>query len=252
MSAENKVMKLLMLTLLSMVSGMLWSQRVETVDLGLSVKWANMNVGAKSPEDYGDYFAWGEVSPKRYYGTYSKYKHFDAKCYRKYNYVSFGGSSVMDDCLRLQASDDAATKRMGKGWRMPTEDEMNELLDTAKCVISMGKLNVTLGLWVTRRKPKNDVKKSKQQHAAEKNDSLFLPLAGYRDYGTYRFFPGTQCFYWTSTLLTQDSLASAKKDSLAEDMVNKAMCLGYTGESAPAVGLLSRKNGCVIRAVRSK
>lgn len=64
-----------------------WAQRMQPVDLALpsGTLWANMNVGANAPEDYGDYFAWGEVEPKRYYGQKSVYKHFDAVSYRKYN-----------------------------------------------------------------------------------------------------------------------------------------------------------------------
>ena len=56
-----------------------FAQSAKVKDLGLSVKWADRNVGASSPEEYGEYFAWGEVKTKRYYGDYSGYKHFDEK-----------------------------------------------------------------------------------------------------------------------------------------------------------------------------
>ncbi len=222
--------------LLCMLPGVLPAQQVKAVDLGLSVRWANMNVGADSPEDYGDYFAWGEVTAKRYYGKYSAYKHFDNLRLRKYNYLKSRGS---DGLTILQLSDDAATKRMGKGWRMPTEEEMNELLDTARCIITPATSNGTRGIWVKNR--------------VAGGDSLFLPMAGYRDYGTYRFFPGTQCYYWTSTLaVPSDTLPQARRDSLAADMVRTAKCLIYTGSEVPGIGTLDRRNGCVIRAVRSR
>ncbi|MCM1516575.1 MAG: hypothetical protein NC080_09245 [Paraprevotella sp.] len=237
---RSKIASILPVVLFCMMPGMLYGQRMKAVDLGLSVKWANMNVGADSPEEYGDYFAWGEVAPKRYYGKYSEYRHYDDKCFRKYNYIGVKGS-VRDMLLNLQRADDAASRNMGRGWRMPTEDEMKELLDTGKCVITPARLNGTRGLWVKNRK--------------EQSDSIFLPMAGYRDYGTYRFFPGTQGYYWTSTLLTPDSLESvvnAEPDKAKVfDKARSAMCMQYAGEGA-VVDLFDRRNGCVIRAVRSR
>lgn len=249
-----KVSRALSVALLCMVSGVLCAQRVEAVDLGLSVIWANMNVGAESPDDYGDYFAWGEVSPKRYYGSNgarSTYKHLENLIFHKYNYAPVSAPSVVDDILRLQPVDDAATKRMGKGWRMPTDDEMNELLDTAKCVITHGVLNGTRGFWVTRRRPM-EVSEQMRKNSTVKRDSLFLPMAGYKDFGTRRFFPGTQCYYWTSTLIEPDSLSVAKTDSLVRERVWTAKCFMYSGKNFPRVGFFNRGNGCVIRAVRSR
>lgn len=84
----------------------------EYVDLGLSVKWATCNVGADVPEAYGDYFAWGETKPK--------------KKYTEYNYSYFSDTPV------LPASADAATVNWGAEWRMPTEDEFEELKTKCK------------------------------------------------------------------------------------------------------------------------
>lgn len=83
----------------------------EFVDLGLSVKWATMNVGATKPEEFGDYFAWGETSPKT---SYSK---------ENYTYTD------TPDVLPL--SDDAANANWGGAWRLPIQAELEELLD--KC-----------------------------------------------------------------------------------------------------------------------
>ena len=92
----------------------------EYVDLGLSVKWATCNVGADNPWDYGDYFAWGETKPK---SDYSWDTYFDTsnggKTFTKYG---IGKITV------LVAEDDAATSNWGAAWRMPTDEEFEELL----------------------------------------------------------------------------------------------------------------------------
>lgn len=79
-------------------------ERYRAVDLGLSVKWATCNVGASKPEDYGDYYAWGETTTKSDY-SWETYK------YR----------------TTLTSSDDVATVKWGSKWRMPTKEEMKEL-----------------------------------------------------------------------------------------------------------------------------
>lgn len=81
----------------------------ECVDLGLSVKWATCNIGADKPEDYGYFFAWGEITPK---DVYSK---------DNYSY------NVNPQTLPTEV--DAATANWGKEWRTPTEVEFKELLD---------------------------------------------------------------------------------------------------------------------------
>lgn len=92
----------------------------EYVDLGLSVKWATMNIGASMPDDYGDYFAWGETTPKKDY-TERTYKWWSRRDYTmtKYNNI--------DNKTTLDISDDAAHANWGGSWRMPTYEEMDEL-----------------------------------------------------------------------------------------------------------------------------
>lgn len=95
------------------------------VDLGLSVKWASTNLGAVNPEDTGAKIAWGETEPKDKYNWYT-YKFYNHNAfYTKYCLESFYG--LKDDKTTLEAEDDAATVNLGKGWRMPTRDEMIEL-----------------------------------------------------------------------------------------------------------------------------
>ena len=100
--------------------------KYEAVDLGLSVKWATFNVGAKSETDYGDKFAWGETAPKTEYTErnykWGIYNNDDPnKGMTKYNKI--------DGLETLQPEDDAATANWGDDWRTPTIDECKELND---------------------------------------------------------------------------------------------------------------------------
>ena len=92
------------------------------VDLGLSVNWATCNVGANSPEEYGNKYGWGETKAKESdFNFDNKYK-VDEE-WTKYNYT--------DSLTTLDKDDDVATSNWGTEWRMPTKDEMQELVD--KC-----------------------------------------------------------------------------------------------------------------------
>ena len=99
----------------------------EPIDLGLSVKWATFNLGATKPEGIGDEFAWGEKQPKDRYGldNYLWYSRLDGQ-YTKYNWRSDYGP--VDNKIFLDVEDDAATSILGDGWRMPTMEEMMELI----------------------------------------------------------------------------------------------------------------------------
>ena len=157
----------------------------EYVDLGLSVKWATCNVGANKPEEYGDYFAWGETTIKSIYkwGTY-KY------CYGSYNnllkYNTNRRYGTIDSKTIIEFSDDAARANWGGSWRMPTEEELIELLE--QCTWT----------WTTQ----NGVKGYKVMSKSNGN-SIFLPAAGYRDDSSlYR--AGYSGFIWSSSLGADD------------------------------------------------
>ena len=93
------------------------------VDLGLSVKWATFNVGATSPEEYGDYFAWGETEPKETY-SWATYKWCDGTDANITKYNTIDGKTI------LEPTDDAAQVHRGDKWRMPTKAECQELIDS--------------------------------------------------------------------------------------------------------------------------
>jgi len=156
----------------------------EWVDLGLSVKWATCNVGASSPSEYGDYFAWGETSPKSDYSWSTlKYCSDDSgDSFTKYNTKSDYGS--VDNKTRLDLSDDAARANWGGKWRMPTEAEFDEL--ESNCTYT----------WTTQG-GKNGYKVTSKKNG----NSIFLPAAGDR-YGTSVSNAGSYGYYWSSSLNT--------------------------------------------------
>lgn len=119
------------------------------VDLGLSVKWAQVNLGAEKREGFGDYFAWGETAPKKEYSE-ENYKWYDeAGMLTKYcTDANFGH---VDDKVVLDPEDDAATVLLGEGWRIPTFDEWVELL--GNCTWTWSTLGGVRGYMVTSNVP---------------------------------------------------------------------------------------------------
>ena len=144
----------------------------EYVDLGLpsGTLWATMNVGADSPEDYGDYFAWGETITK------SSYTEFN------YKYSSNPTTLPLDK--------DAAYTNWGTSWRMPTDAELKELKDNCTWT------------WTTQ----NGVEGYKVTYKTNGN-SIFLPAAGRRS-SSYLYDAGFYGFYWSSSLDTDSSTSA--------------------------------------------
>jgi hypothetical protein len=161
----------------------------EYVDLGLpsGLLWATCNVGADTPEAYGDYFAWGETTTKDTYG-WSNYQHCNGSDYAltKYCYnSSYGYNGFTDNLTTLQPEDDAATANWGSGWRMPTKAEFAELLDhTTMTVTTQNGVNG----WLFTAKNGS-------------GNSLFLPAAGCR-WGDELGGAGGWGAYWSSSLST--------------------------------------------------
>ena len=103
----------------------------EWVDLGLpsGTLWATCNVGANSPEEYGDYFAWGETQPKEYY-DWSTYQYCNGSHYMLTKYCptsGYGYNGFTDNLTILLPEDDASTVNCGSDWRIPTSEEWREL-----------------------------------------------------------------------------------------------------------------------------
>ena len=155
------------------------------VDLGLSVYWGTTNIGASKPEDYGDYYAWGETEPKESY-SWSTYKFGTSSSgpFFKYNTISSYGS--VDDKTELEPEDDVASVKLGGEWRMPTDAEWTEL--RTKCTWT----------WTTNY---NGTGVKGQIVTATNGNSIFLPAAGYRR-DTKLYDAGSYGYYWSSSLNT--------------------------------------------------
>ena len=118
------------------------------VDLGLSVKWATCNVGADKPEEYGDYYAWGETEPKDFY-FWDTYKYCDGtyNSLTKYTDSAYGKDGFSDNKSVLDPEDDVAHVKWGGNWRIPTKEELEEL--RTKCTWTSTTLNGVKGYSVT-------------------------------------------------------------------------------------------------------
>jgi hypothetical protein len=145
-------------------------------------------VGADSPEDYGDYFAWGETSPKEDY-SWSTYKWCNGSenSLTKYNNDSVYGT--VDNKTVLDLSDDAARANWGGNWRMSTDADWTEL--RTECTWTWTSQNGKYGSLVTGPNGK----------------SIFLPATGYR-YDIYLLTTGDYGNYWSSSLYTDDPINS--------------------------------------------
>ena len=158
----------------------------ENVDLGLSVKWATCNVGASKPEEYGDYFAWGEVAPKETY-DWSTYKWCNGSYDTQTKYNTSSSYGTVDNKTTLDLGDDAARANWGGSWRMPTDAELTELRE--QCTWTWTTQNGVYGYKVTSKK------------SGYTNKSIFLPAAGYR-YDRSLGRAGSYGRYWSSSLYT--------------------------------------------------
>ena len=210
--------------------------RYESVDLGLSVKWATCNLGATEPEGYGDYYAWGETEP--YYSSQDPLIWKDGKSagyiWESYQWcngsspiltrycpsdktTSWGGSGAPDGKTGFKDynyADDAARQKLGGKWRTPTEAEWTELSNN--CTWTRTTQNGVKGFKVT----------SKKTGYADK--SIFLPAGGFLYY-TNLDNVGSFGYYWSSSLCT-DRPSCAWYASFLSDNVfkiaNGYRCIG--------------------------
>ena len=192
----------------------------EAVDLGLSVKWANMNVGATTDTGYGTYFAWGETSGytegstsgKTYFAwsTYA-FAWLNNTSIRFTKYVStsasgywFNSDVPVDNKTQLELGDDAARANWGGSWRMPTMTEWDELSSSSNCNWEWKDDYNGSGI-------KGYIVTSKK--TGYTGNSIFLPAAGHRndmEGGTPTDTSGNLGKYWSSTLATSNNSTKAK------------------------------------------
>lgn len=107
----------------------------EYVDLGLSVMWAPVNLGASVIGEYGDYYAWGEAEPKDYFSM-DNYKHSKGGQHSYTKYCCNASEGTVDNLRTLEPEDDAAHVQWGGEWRMPSKEEWTELRTQCKWTYS--------------------------------------------------------------------------------------------------------------------
>ena len=154
------------------------------VEMGPGIRWATCNVGATEPEETGDYFAWGEITPK---DTYKWDNYFDG------NETSFAIYASGKKTV-LEPANDAAAVNWGSRWRMPTDQEWDWLRNPDYCTWEWQdsyKGTGTKGMLVI----------SKVEGYEE--NCIFLPASGYRSYNSIN--DASRGFYWSSSLSTTDN-----------------------------------------------
>lgn len=187
-----------------------------------------MNVGASSPEDYGDNFAWGETK-----GYNSGKTNFDMSTYKwckgsdktmtKYcNNSRYGYNGFTDNKTELDPEDDAAYVNWGKDWRMPSEEQFKELLNSYYTNIVWTKKNGVKGLRITSK---------------SNGKSIFLPAAAYHHDKELDANVGYVGDYWSRTL--------------ESDKSDRAWSLGWDTGNVYLVDS-SRSRGQSIRPVRNQ
>lgn len=167
----------------------------EYVDLGLSVLWANCNIGSNSPEEYGDYFAWGETYTKSCYNkmTYkfagetlgeTIFPTIDAQIKALFDFTKYLGEENKQNPndVRLDITDDVANVQWGNPWRMPTMIEISELIDSCNWVLD--EIKGIKGYWAVSKVNGNNI---------------FFPLGGYINDDVFEDV-GKSGKYWASDL----------------------------------------------------
>lgn len=201
----------------------------EAVDLGLRVEWATMNIGAGSDLQPGDFYAWGEVTPKGYY-SWDSYKWGTDASLSKYN--------ESDRKTYLDSEDDAAVVNWGGEWRMPTVDEFQELID-----------NCTITWKASEVDRKGNITQYGYYTFTRNNQSIRIPAVGFKNQYLHEVGnsgSGVYLRYWTSNLNTTKKVGST-------DVIDKTLGQNsnITGTNKQ-MGVYSRFYGLPIRPVRTK
>ena len=173
------------------------------VDLGLpsGTLWATCNLGASSPEEYGDYFAWGETEPKTTY-DWSTYKYCNGSPETMTKYCTKSSYGTVDDKTVLEPSDDAATANWGSEWQMPSEEQCYELYNSSYTTTTWTTLNGKYGRKITSKSNGN---------------SIFLPAAGWRN-DTFLNAVGYNGLYWSRSLDAGNSGSADCLDFVSSDI----------------------------------
>lgn len=207
----------------------------EVVDLGLSVKWSSFNLGATKPEEYGDYFAWGETVPNPGGYTKESYKWFDRSKTEK-RPTRYGGGTGSYNCFKENDYvDDAARAVLGGKWRIPTADEWMEL--RTNCTWTWTSVNGVGGRRIT----------------GPNGNSIFLPAAGMHylsGNGTLEHYVGTSGYYWSSNVGHHEKTQSTSGYEIDYYWYAKAILFGNKNAGVKIPWSQYRYWGLSIRPVR--
>ena len=180
------------------------------VDLGLpsGTLWATFNVGASRPEEFGDYFAWGETEPKEVYDndSYEWYKSNGNE--EESEYLEYTKYNDEDMLKILRSEDDVASVKWGSDWRMPTMDEYNELVSNCE-KITYKRINGISGTMFT----------------AKNGNWIFFPDAGYRDGDS---FEKLACVYWSSSSHLSGKYADCQNFGGVPDKIKDCRHAGFS------------------------
>ena len=189
------------------------------VDMGLSVRWADCNVGASASDDAGNYYAWGETNTKASYNRQTYKFYSNSTWVLKYCTMSDYGN--VDNKLVLDYQDDAASANWGERWSTPSKEQWEELANSSKCTWEWMTTMRVPGYRVTSKITGN---------------SIFIPTTGYLTLAGYQH--GEMGLYWTSSLypnIWKKSYGAAYRFDMRQ--------------TSFATGSDSRHNGRAIRAV---
>ena len=198
---------------------------LKAVDLGLSVLWANANIGSNDIYESGEYFAWGESSPKSSYTLDNYFDYYiEVKeggfIYRGYKIFTKGGQSL------IGTEYDTAHNLLGEGWRMPTPQEYIELIKKCKLVKKYFKDN-------------NKVIKDYVEVTGPNGNSIILPYTGYKSADEFDKRYG---YYWTANMPIRGS----------DDKYAMAIGLADYGSVPMATVAKNKGYGLCVRAVKDK
>ena len=174
-SSARRIARIIYVPLIALVAILLWARKTDYVDMGTGVLWATCNLGADSPDELGDYFAWGETEAKDLYSL---------------DNYAWKDSSAR---IPLEPRFDAATRKLGKKWRTPTHVEWEKLL--SHCDRTWINMNGTKGLLLKSR---------------DNGNTLFLPAADC--HLEDKDLSNTVGAYWTNTAVDANVIAISQKN----------------------------------------
>ena len=199
-------------------------------DLGLSVIWADKNVGADKTEDVGGYYAWGVTDEYAAPFTYKWFNEDGSKAKKYVSQKSNSESGTADGLTVLKAEDDVASVKLGGVWRMPTKEEIDELKEL-DCLEDY-ELNGKKGLLFV----------------GNGDNGLFIPYGGYKDKSDTPVSTN-YAYLWSSSLVTASSSAPEYIDYGAYTLQN--IVEGHVGWKTTDIAAL-RSSARNVRGVKAR